>query len=282
MPLFSVIIPTYQRINDLTLCLGCLSDYFLPHRQSELGFQIEVIVTDDGDEWEVRQQLADLFPWCRYEKGPSRGPAANRNNGAHLARGSWLVFTDDDCLPQAGWLESYAAHTTTFDVLEGRTSPYGERKRVDEDSPINMNGGSLLSCNFAIRSDIFSRLGGFNENFKAAAMEDNELNARVKSNCFRKQFVPDAHVLHPWRRRKGRTYQQMHAKSVALFVNLHPEYASGFTLTSQLTKVLRSIRANVLFSFESGIYAGLCRQLYLDAYNLFLTWRFIRESSYKP
>ena len=36
------------------------------------------------------------------------GPAAARNAGAKRARGEFLAFTDDDCLPEPGWLTGLA------------------------------------------------------------------------------------------------------------------------------------------------------------------------------
>jgi hypothetical protein len=39
-----------------------------------------------------------------------------------VARGEWLVFTDDDCLPSTSWLASYLeAMTDAASVYEGKT-----------------------------------------------------------------------------------------------------------------------------------------------------------------
>lgn len=278
MILFSVVIPTCNRLSDLRRCLDCLSHYFVDLTQRQLGYHIEVIVSDDGRDPMVRDQLAIRYLWCRYEQGPRRGPAANRNHGASVASGDWLVFTDDDCLPQPGWLEAFASHIINADVLEGRTSACGTRTRVDQDSPINETGGSLLSCNFAIRSSIFRDLGGFNEAFPAPAIEDNELNARIKKASLKCLFVRDALVLHPWRRRKGIDYQKAHAISVAYFIGLHPEYCQDITLTHQAVKFMRLARSSLLFSFHSNTYTGLLRQLWLDFFNLYYAWKATRRT----
>jgi glycosyltransferase involved in cell wall biosynthesis len=275
--LFSVVIPTCNRISYLCSCLDCLRPYLQEQHQRELGYKIEIIVSDDGIDPKITEMLNLSFPWCRYETGPRRGPAANRNHGASVARGSWLVFTDDDCLPQPGWLESFARCVNQAVVLEGKTMACGRRNRVDQDSPINEMGGALLSCNFAIRADLFAELGGFNEVFPGPAMEDNELNARIKKLSLKKEFVHDALVLHPWRRRKGIDYQIVHAQSVAHFVRLHPEYKSYFSIVSQGIKLLRSIKSNSMFSLGSGIYLGLFRQLRLDFYNISFAWWFTRN-----
>jgi GT2 family glycosyltransferase len=196
MPLFTVIIPTYRRLSSLILCLNCLQPYFDEHKQDELGYEIEAIVTDDAGDLNVRQHIADHFPWCRYVKGPGRGPAANRNHGADVAHGRWLVFVDDDCFPQETFMEAYAQYVSVYKVLEGRTSPFGKRMRADDECPINEQGGCLWSCNFAIRRDLFLELGQFNEAFPTAAMEDVEFYERIKKAHLPVKFVEDAIVYH--------------------------------------------------------------------------------------
>jgi len=187
--LFSIIIPTYKRQDALSLCLNGVEHYFQPGAQARFGHQVEVVVTDDAHETSVQSLLAHRYPWCHYIQGPRRGPAANRNHGARHATGEWLVFTDDDCLPQPGWIEAYAALADQVDLLEGRTSAAGTRMRVDEECPINETGGFLWSCNFAIRRTVFLALGGFNEDFPAAAMEDVELNLRASKAGLSRAFV---------------------------------------------------------------------------------------------
>lgn len=160
--LFSVIIPTYHRNEDLAKCLECLAsgqqrggiiagcddppDTNTPRevdsaQESQSGeeasdptggsthFHYEVIVSDDGRESTAKAMMAERFPWARWVPGPQRGPAANRNNGAKQAEGEWLVFTDDDCLPQAGWLEAFFKNLHEAEVLEGRTIADRPRER---------------------------------------------------------------------------------------------------------------------------------------------------------
>jgi glycosyltransferase involved in cell wall biosynthesis len=106
-PYFSVIIPTYHRNDLLAKCLDCLADGIqtLPFEQ------YKVIVTDDGSETTAEEMIRECYPWVQWVAGPHKGPAANRNNGAKYAKGKWLAFTDDDCLPDPQWLETYAEAT---------------------------------------------------------------------------------------------------------------------------------------------------------------------------
>lgn len=275
--LYTIVIPTYKRPKALGDCLDCLTHYFTPKFKQILGFCVEVIVSDDGHEDSLKNFLLRHYQWCLYIKGPQRGPAANRNHGANQARGDWLVFTDDDCLPQPGWLESYAASADKCSFMEGRTSAVGHRTRMDEECPINESGGFLWSCNFAIKREAFLKLGGFNEDFPAAAMEDVELNARVKQAGLRVNFVAGAVVFHPWRIRKGRSYVRVQALSVARYVYLHPDSADHFLAIRHSKNVIKAFTQNIGEAIVKCNWNGLVRQIFLACYANYFTWMEVRR-----
>ncbi len=195
--LLSVIIPTCNRNDFLARCLDCLQ----PTNQTLDASKYEVIVTDDGKNGQA-EKLVQQYPWAKWVKGPQKGPASNRNNGARLAQYEWLVFVDDDCLPANIWLEGYAnaiaQYGNSIKVFEGLTDADKPRERFDEESPVNLTGGFLWSCNFAILKSYFLELGGFDELFPFPAMEDTDLHVRIKKTQ-QIQFVSEAKVIHPWR-----------------------------------------------------------------------------------
>jgi len=272
MLMFSIVIPTYKRNNSLCECLNCLIHYTQPSFQDQINAYVEVVISDDAHDPELEALLQQSYPWCSYLRGPAKGPAGNRNHAAHHAKGDWLVFTDDDCLPQEGWIEAYARHSSHLDIMEGRTSATGTRYQIDDECPINEIGGYLWSCNFAIRRGIFLEMGGFDERFPSPAIEDVEFNVRIGKKGLRRSFVPTALVLHPWRRRKGFEFITVKANSLSTFIRLHPEYAQRFTLKNQLVNSMRSFRKNILLSFEYRQTNGLLRQVVLDFYLHFMTW----------
>ena len=100
---FSVIIPTFKRRETLSQCLKHLA----PKVQTISPELYEVIVTDDALAGSPDESLMAEFPWVRHLPGPQKGPASNRNNGARAAQGEWLIFLDDDCLPQTDFLLGY-------------------------------------------------------------------------------------------------------------------------------------------------------------------------------
>jgi GT2 family glycosyltransferase len=196
----SVIIPTYRRDEALAACLARLA----PEPQGLGADEFEVLVTDDAGAAETRRMLDERYPGIHYGLGPGRGPAANRNAGAARAKGGLLVFLDDDCLPEPGLLAAYRhAFAGGARAAEGRITTDGPARRMDDEAPVNETGGCFWSCNIAVERRLFAELGGFDERFPDAAMEDVELRERVRRTGEVIVFVPEAAVVHPWRRAGG-------------------------------------------------------------------------------
>lgn len=194
--MFSVIIPTFKRSKQLAKCLDCI---LLNNPEIEY----EVIVTDDGDDTETKVMLEASYPWVFYVKGEQRGPAANRNNGAKSANGQWLVFTDDDCLPDPKWLSEYAEaikKNPDIKAFEGAILPddYNLLKKDLAECPVNLTGNVFWSANIMIEKALFQTIGGFNEDFSYAANEDQFLFELVKKHTML-VFVPECKVIHPVR-----------------------------------------------------------------------------------
>jgi GT2 family glycosyltransferase len=194
----TVIIPTYKRNDLLFNCLSLLS----PEKQTLNSNSYEVIVTDDSSNL-LAKELSGSFPWAKFIEGPQKGPASNRNNGAKNANGNWLVFIDDDCLPDTRILETYyhAIEIGGFQAFEGEINADRPRQRFDEESPLNLTGNCFWSCNIAIEKELYTNLNGFDEGFPYAAMEDTDLFERL-AKISKHNFLPEAKVIHPWRRVK--------------------------------------------------------------------------------
>lgn len=198
-PRWSVVVPTRDRLETLAACLERLA----PGVQAADSASYEVIVTDDGRDQRTHDVLATRFPWVRWTAGPARGPAANRNHGASVARGQWVVFTDDDTLPDAGWLaalDAAARAEPDADVLEGRTTCAAGFGTPMHYAPVNETGGRLWSCNLAVRADRLRAVQGFDEGFTIAHMEDQDLRERLRNSGAIIRWVPAAVVDHPPRR----------------------------------------------------------------------------------
>jgi GT2 family glycosyltransferase len=237
--LFSVIIPTYHRNDLLAKCLDCLA----PNVQTLPVEQYEVIVSDDGSQTTAQEMICDRYPWAKWVAGSRQGPAANRNNGARYAKGEWLVFTDDDCLPDPQWLEAYAKAVVTEPsclVFEGRTYVDRPRRTLAEISPANESGGYLWSCNFAIQRQLFESISGFDERFPYAAMEDVDLRRRLTKAGYKFSFIKTASVCHPWRYKGGWKKLKQHQESTLIYLSIHPEESVQINSRYYLWYTLRS------------------------------------------
>lgn len=260
----SVVIPTCHRNDALADCLARLA----PGKQTLTAAGYEVIVTDDGFLSTAETMLRERFPWAHWVAGPRQGPAANRNHGARHASAEWLAFADDDCLPDAGWVGAFAdAIQTNLDisVFEGRIYPDRPRRSLAEVSPTNDAGGFLWSCNFAIRRTLFHELGGFDESFRYAAMEDVDLAYRLRQNGHTFRFVKAAAVCHPWRSAGGWKTLKRHQESTFTYLARHPEERghlnSSFYFRSFCRELLRETLPGILRYRAAGLGSALLAHL---------------------
>jgi GT2 family glycosyltransferase len=261
----SVIIPTRNRTECLRKCLRAL----LPQieRNSEV---VETIVCDDGESVETRAMLESEFRQSHWYEGPKRGPAANRNLGAKAAKGQWLVFLDDDCIPDANLIRSYIdaiKDNSAVYVLEGRIVADREKRHPLEECPINSEGGNLWSCNFAIRRNSFLEIGGFDESFPHPAGEDWELAYRIRRARLQLVFVHEAFVVHCWRRLSMKAYllqQRRLLEANIIMIRKHPELRDFFSLFQAAKDVLRYYARGFIYDLKNcGIQALIYQPVFL-------------------
>jgi len=205
-PFLSVIVPTHRRPDSLRRCLRALA------RQDYPGGLYEVIVVNDGadppaleaDESGVRGGEVRLV------MQEHAGPATARNRGAELARGEYLLFTDDDCEPEADWLSEMARALCGAEgcAVAGRTvnglpdNLYSAASQSLVDYLFGYYNSDpaaatfLTSNNMAMPAEGFRAVGGFATNFRLAAGEDRELCDRWVGEGRRLVYARGALVRH--------------------------------------------------------------------------------------
>jgi GT2 family glycosyltransferase len=236
---FSILIPTCNRNNFLKVCLDAL--LVSVNQIDDISY--EVIVSDDGVANEAKKLIQDNYAWVKWIEGPQKGPAANRNNAANIAEGEWLVFLDDDCIPDSNLVISY--HNSikcnpSVKIFEGAILPEGPSTTPLDYAPINTTGGHLWSCNFCIQKKLYSEIGGFDQVFVFPHMDDIDLKTRLLSLRESILFAPKAAVIHPWRKitsgiKLGK-YQEM-------YVLYHEKHNKPYS-------ILKLIKAIILFHFS--------------------------------
>jgi GT2 family glycosyltransferase len=196
--LFSICIITFRRADLLRRCLECLSTQvklFEPH-------QYEVLVSDDcpsQSSYEVVKQTG----FATWIQGPNRGVAANRNNVANAAHSNWIIYIDDDEIPNGGWLTTIynTISSDKYDVIEGKVEPINYPDSILWYAPVINFAGVYCTANLAIRRDKLINLGGFNEDL-LVSHEDIEMGSRIRKAGLRTVYLEKAIVYHPARKMK--------------------------------------------------------------------------------
>lgn len=201
VPEVSVVIPTRDRAARLAAGLDAL------RHQTLSPDRFEVVVVDDGSTDGTAELLESVARRGEVRLRSLRcggdGPAAARNAGWRAAAAPLVAFTDDDCEPEASWLEATlrAAAANPGAIVQGPTRPI-VRERELLDRPFSrtrlIDGPSpwFATCNIAYPRDLLERLGGFDERFPEALGEDTDLGWRAIEAGARVEFIPDALVHH--------------------------------------------------------------------------------------
>ena len=196
----SVVVPTHRRPAMLLRCLQALAAQRLDRQH------FEVVVVDESASAEARAivgryaEIADLQIRCLAVPG-IRGPAAARNIGWRAARGEIIAFTDDDCVPDAGWLAAgLAAFGPGVDGVEGRVVvPLPNWPTEYEKNVARLALGEFVTANCFYRRDVLEAVGGFDERFRAPGREDSDLFFTLLERGGVFERAEGAVVIHPIR-----------------------------------------------------------------------------------
>ncbi len=204
LPLFSIIVPTFERPIQLAACLKSVTYLDYPRNL------FEVIVVDDGS----KTSLQRVVSWFSDQLNvalltqANTGPAAARNAGAKRARGEFLAFMDDDCTSPTDWLQKLASRfTKTPDhAIGGRTlnasfeNLYSTASQNLIDvayayhNPISGQASFFASNNLAVPAAHFRSIGGFDITFKTS--EDREFCDRWRHQGFQMTYAPEILIYH--------------------------------------------------------------------------------------
>lgn len=203
-PNFSIIIPTYSRPKQLAICLESLTYLDYPRDR------FEVIIVDDGSEPPLNP-VVEKFQGrldVRLIRQQNAGPAAARNTGIASAKGEFIAFTDDDCIPATDWLRKFAAHfeKTPDRIIGGKTVNRLKNNLYSATSQLIVDivyqhynsrhdqARFFASNNIAVPTKLLKEVGAFKPNFRTS--EDRELCDRWQHNGYRMTYAPEAIIYH--------------------------------------------------------------------------------------
>ena len=247
MPLFSFIIPVFNRPNEVEELLQSLT------QQTVDSSMFEVIVVEDGSQItckEVCERFSEQLNLHYFYKENS-GPGQSRNYGADKSCGEYYIVLDSDVvLP-----ETYMQHVLD-EIKREPCDAFGGPDRAHHDfSPIQkaisysmtsffttggIRGGKKKldkfyprSYNMGIKSDVYKALNGFS---KMRFGEDIDFSIRIFDNGYKCRLFPEAWVYHKRRTDFRKFFKQVYNSGIAR-INLYKKYPSSLKLVHLLPAV---------------------------------------------
>lgn len=193
----SIVIPVYNRASLIGPVIEALLD------QAYKPF--EIIIVDDGSTDNTGKIVSSYQVKYIYQE--NRGPAAARNRGFRESGGDIIAFIDSDCVARKDWLENLikgfdspevGAVAGSYDIA----NPESLLSRLIHEEIKWRHSGfkryirAFGSYNVAIRREVFEKVGGFDETYRTASGEDNDLSYRILKAGYKIRFMPDALVAH--------------------------------------------------------------------------------------
>lgn len=191
--LFSIIIPVYNRIDEVNELLESLL------AQSERNF--EVIIVEDGSTQPCRDTAETARSKgldVKYFFKDNEGRSIARNYGMEHARGNYFVFFDSDCVIPPDYFRNLAEAlaNTPLDCFGGPDAAHSSFS--DTQKAINYSMTSFLTTggirggkvslekfvprtfNMGFSRKVYDRVGGFREMFS----EDIDMSTRIRKEGF--------------------------------------------------------------------------------------------------
>lgn len=278
-PEFSIIIPTFNRADELTELLSSIADLNFPKDK------FEIIVSDDGST-DKTSELVNSFIEKKaytltYLQQGNKGPGAARNHAMEKANGSFFIFVDSDVTMPPDWLKNISS-----DLENEKAEAFGGPDTFRDDFPallkaINYSMTSFIttgglrgkkgkklakfyprSFNMGLSRKLWEEIGGFGS---LRHGQDIEFSHRIIQSGAKVIFIENAPVYHKRRTNLGRFYKQVFNWGVAR-VNLYkmdkgmlellhaaPAFATIFVIVFLL---LPFIFNGLLTFFYWGLFAG--------------------------
>ncbi len=232
--LYSIIIPSYNRANELAELLPSLNNLDFPKER------FEVVLSDDGSEDET-QRLAAYFTEATdlpltFIRQKNQGPGAARNAGMETARGDFFIFVDSDVTVPVHWLqaidtalqreqaEAFGGPDTYRDSFPPllKAINYSMTSFITTGGLRGKKGKKLAkfyprSFNMGLSRALWRRIGGFGG---LRHGQDIEFSHRIIKSGAKVIFVADAPVFHKRRTNLRRFYKQVFNWGVAR-INLY-------------------------------------------------------------
>ena len=202
-PRFSIIVPVYNRIDEVKDLLGSLENQTLKN--------FEVVIVEDGSTLPCRETVETTKGVdVRYFFKENEGRSIARNHGMEHARGDYFVFFDSDCVIPENYFEvlSRELDTKPVDCFGGPDAAHESFTSTQKAINFAMTsflttggirGGKVSMEKFVPRTfnmgfsrEVYNKVGGFREMFS----EDIDMSTRIREAGFSIALIRPAYVYH--------------------------------------------------------------------------------------
>jgi len=247
-PMFSVVVPTYERHNQL--------DNLITQLQKQIERDFEVVIVDQSVERWPGADSSYGFP-VTYYHSPVKGAVRARNTGAMLAQGSIIAFVDDDCQPTEDWLVKARTYFADQSVVGVEGLIYSDHLAEVDWRPvtnIGFEGIGFMTANLLVRSSAFQYLGGFDLQFdRPHFREDTDFGWRLLE-LGKVPYAKDVRVFHPAqprsKERESAAERVKFFQKDALLYRKHPEKYRHLFMSERHYQLTPGFRENLLAGFE--------------------------------
>ena len=233
---FSLIIPVYNRPDEVEELLGSLAGQVY-------NDTFEVVIIEDGSGIpckEVCKKFASQLNISYYFKSNS-GPGDSRNYGMKMAKGSYFIILDSDCIVPPHYLQNVtqALRENYVDCFGGPDAALNSFSEVQK--AINFAMTSIVttggirgksekiekfqprSFNMGLSRQAFGASGGFGDIHPG---EDPDLSIRLWKLGYHTRLFTNAYVYHKRRIDWEKFYKQVNkfGKARPILDLWHPEY----------------------------------------------------------
>lgn len=148
----SVVVPTFDRLRDLSRCLEALA------KQSYKNF--DMVVVSGGDIRAIEEAARNFNLPIKVIKQNRKGLVEARNLGWRQSKSDIVCFIDDDSVVSPGWLEEIVKTFLSDEKIGGVSGPtlIGERR-------MKLRDAILLTKRFRRGNILWKSLGNFYLNF---------------------------------------------------------------------------------------------------------------------
>lgn len=171
---------------------------------------LEVIVVEDGYDGET-EPLCQWYPVryiCRKNRPnmPFSNPAIPTNMGIKSATGEILILQNAECAHVSQNLiqalsERVTQDTAQFPRVESVFAD-GSHERWFTHENDGLAQRRFFFCGAILRQTLMD-IGGYDEDYKSAAYDDNDLSDRLQARGIKEVVNPDLLVQHQWHERPG-------------------------------------------------------------------------------